>query len=223
MPYLGYFQLVAAVDKFVFYDDVNFFKKGWINRNHILCDKREYLFSIPLDNASQNRRINEIQVALDDRWLRKFYKTIERSYGKAPNYESTIAFLRELFESENTTIGELAKTSVRKVCEYADISTEFVDSSAQYMNESLAGQDRILDICVKEHATEYINAQNGRSLYDREAFRARQIELRFISPMLSPYQRDQPEFVGGLSVVDAMMFVSRTDLRSLMNEICVQP
>ena len=187
LPYLGYFQLIAAVDRFVFYDDVNFMKKGWVNRNQLLHRGEKRLFSIPLSGASQNRRINEIPLAIDSRWRHKFFRTIESSYSRAPNYESTVGWLSSLLGAEYDNIGELAKASVKSVCSIVGLSTELVDSSSKYGNVNLKGQERILDICLRENSKIYVNAQNGRHLYDPLSFQSRDIELRFISPTLKPY------------------------------------
>ena len=73
-PYIGYFQLIAAVDKFVIYDDVNYIKRGWINRNNILVNNQSFLFSIPLISASQNSKINEIKISEDVNWKSKLLK-----------------------------------------------------------------------------------------------------------------------------------------------------
>ena len=81
-PYLGYFQLINAVDTFVFYDDVNFIKRGWINRNNILVNGQGSLFTIPLLKASQNKQINEVEVVFDEKWKNQFFKSIEYNYKK---------------------------------------------------------------------------------------------------------------------------------------------
>ncbi|MEO8664089.1 MAG: WbqC family protein, partial [Ignavibacteria bacterium] len=82
-PYIGYFQLINAVDKFVLFDDVSFIKKGWINRNRILVNKQEYTFTIPLKKASQNKLIKDIEISEENNWRDKFLKTIEKSYCNA--------------------------------------------------------------------------------------------------------------------------------------------
>ena len=66
-PYIGYFQLINAVDKFIILDDVNYIKKGWINRNRILLNGKDYLFTIPCEKISQNKLINEVEVIKDEK------------------------------------------------------------------------------------------------------------------------------------------------------------
>ena len=96
--------------------------------------------------------------------------------------------------------------------------TEFVDTSSAYENENLAGENRILDICKKEKATTYVNAQNGKSLYNNETFSAHGIELKFVKPELRKYEQIGDEFVPGLSVLDAMMNLTCDEVFVLANQ-----
>ena len=217
MPYLGYFQLIDSVDKFVFLDDVNFIKKGWINRNRILCDGTDLLFSIPLSGASRNRKINEIPLAIELRWKKKFFATIERAYRKAPYFSDTFEMLTRLIEGDHSSIGGLAKASVQIVTNQIGIATEFVESSSAYGNNSMVGQQRIIDICCKENAGSYINAENGRSLYEGAAFQSRGVDLKFVSPNLKEYNQNTRPFVPGLSVLDALMYVPAEQIRQLLS------
>ncbi|MDR6194877.1 WbqC family protein [Siphonobacter sp. SORGH_AS_0500] len=85
-PYIGYFQLLNAVDKFVIYDDVAFINRGWINRNSILNNGKAQLFTVPLKEASQNKLIHEISIDTDQKWRDKLLKTIQQNYKKAPHF-----------------------------------------------------------------------------------------------------------------------------------------
>ena len=90
LPYIGYWQLLNAVDKYVIYDDVNYIKGGWINRNRILINKEPKYFNVKLNGASPNKLINEVEVSNDNIWQKKLLKTIEENYKKAP-------FLKKFF------------------------------------------------------------------------------------------------------------------------------
>src|SRR5208283_1135183 len=109
-PYLGYFQLIAAVDKFVLYDDVAFIKQGWVNRNQILLHGKPHLFSVPLQGASSNKTIRDTLVSFHEypRWKDKFLKTITLAYSKAPQFEPTRSLLSDVIDSNFGNIGELA-------------------------------------------------------------------------------------------------------------------
>lgn len=216
-PYLGYFQLMAAVDRFVVFDDVNFIKKGWINRNRILVNGKEHLFTVPLKNASQNRHINEIELADRCVWLDNFLKTLERSCKKAPFYNQTIDLVKQIFSSTEKNLSKFIFQSFVLIAGYADIRTTLVETSAAYNNSDLCGQDRIIDICKKEKADTYVNPPGGKDIYDTEIFRQADIELKFLSPKLEPYRQFTDEFISGLSILDVMMFNSQKDINSMVH------
>ena len=207
-PYIGYFQLINAVDKFIIYDDVNFINKGWINRNNILVGGNAHLFTIPLKDASQNKLINEVELSPNDPWQKKFLKTVQQSYQKAPYYQKVFVLIEEIVNLEVKTINELAYFAMTKVSAAMGIDTEILPSSSIYNNKNLKGPDRILDICNKENATHYINPIGGMELYDKSQFEKEGIKLNFIKSIASPYPQFKNAFVPWLSVIDVLMFNS---------------
>ena len=219
-PYLGYFQLIAAVDKFVLYDDVAFIKQGWINRNQILLHGHPHLFTVPLQAASSNRQILETAVSRHDypRWKDRFLKTIALAYSKAPYYEPIRAMLCQVLAFDPGTINELAGRSISAVCRFLRLPTNIEPSSTLYGNEHLRGQERVLDICAREGATLYINAFGGHELYSREAFASHGIALRFLRSRLPPYRQFNHHFVPGLSFLDILMFNPPEDIRLMLRE-----
>lgn len=214
-PYLGYYQLIAAVDRFVVYDDVNFIKKGWVNRNRILVGGREHLFTIPISNLSQNRLISEMRVDRLDRWLTSWFRTLQHHYARAPFYGPTRALLERIFTPPTDRLSDLLFRSLSEVCRYIGLTPDWVPTSSCYENRHLKGQDRILDICVREKADEYINLPGGRQLYEPAAFAVRGIRLRFLEPNLQPYPQSGGPFVPGLSVIDVLMFNSPERVRAM--------
>jgi len=208
-PYIGYFQLINAVDKFVIYDDVNFINKGWINRNRTLNNGKESLFSIPLKEASQNKLINEIEVNWDSVWKSKFLKTLEQCYKKAPFYQEALSIIERTLQVDNKPISKVIEQNLRLICEYLNIKTELVSSSAMYQNTHLKAQERVLDICLQENATQYINPIGGLELYDTDFFNVKDIKLNFIKSKPIEYSQFKNEFVPWLSMIDVLMFNSK--------------
>ncbi|MFW1883976.1 WbqC family protein [Acinetobacter nosocomialis] len=208
MPYIGYFQLINTVDKFIFYDDVTFIKQGWINRNQILINNQASLFSIPLSNASSHVLIKDVLVAEKayDKWKKSFLNSILFSYKKAKNYEAISNLIHSILEQQPQTISELAIKSVIEVSRYLGIKTEFEISSEIYKNTYLSGQDRVLDICKSENALTYINPIGGVELYSKNIFLQNGVELFFIQSNKSIYKQFSDEFVPFLSIIDVMMF-----------------
>jgi hypothetical protein len=216
-PYIGYFQLITAVDKFVFLDDVNFINKGWINRNNLLVNNKASLFTIPLKGASQNKLISEIFTA-DEKWILKILKTIETSYKRAPQFLSVYPIISQVFTSSQESIAKLTKESIKVVSNYLEITTEFVDSSSIYDNKHLKGEERIIDINKKEQSSYYINPLGGKDLYCSEKFKKENITLKFLKPLVIEYNQQRKEFVPWLSIIDVLMWCTKEEVKELLEK-----
>ena len=217
-PYIGYFQLINAVEKFVIYDDVNFINKGWINRNNILINGRASLFTIPLKNASQNRLIKDISIVEDNKWKKKLSNTLHDCYKKAPYFDAVFPIIKSVFESETITINKLCIDSILCICKYLNISTEFINSSAIYKNDQLKGQSRILDICKAEYADHYINPVGGQGIYSKELFGQNNVMLNFIKDASLEYKQYDNEFIPSLSMIDVLMFNTRDEIEQMLRQ-----
>ena len=217
-PYIGYLQLMAAVDTFVIYDDVAFINKGWINRNKILVGGKDNLFTVPLIGASQNRLIKDIEIDDSTKWRGKFLKTLEQSYKKAPQFQAVFPVVTEIIESEEKMIAGMIAKSLEKMANYLEIKTKIVSSSSIYQNENLKAQERILDICLKEKAQQYINPSGGIELYDKNHFAEQGISLNFIRSKPIVYPQFQNEFVPWLSVIDVLMFNTKEQVTEILNQ-----
>jgi hypothetical protein len=219
-PYIGYYQLIAAVDRFVIYDDVNFIKQGWINRNNILVNGAPYRFTVPIQSLSSFTAINEVLV--DPRtypaWREKFLKTLTQAYAKAPHFQGTMELVQRVLDPFATHVVQLARSSVEAVSSHVGIPTTIVPSSSTYGNNELKAQERILDICRLEGATDYINAQGGVGLYDKIVFQEHGFTLSFLQPTMVAYPQGKSAFLPGLSIIDVLMFNSQNEVRSMLND-----
>ncbi len=219
-PYIGYFQLINAVDKFVVYDDVSFIKQGWINRNKILLNRAEHVFTVPLKNASSFVTIGktEINHALYAGWCGKFAKTLEQAYSKAPNYRPVRELVMGVLEERHNTISELAAKSITTTCGYLGVATEFVMTATHYNNGELKANERVKDICKKEKADAYLNANGGKELYSKDDFERAGLRLNFIRTNSITYPQWGGEFVPWLSIIDIMMFNTLEAVQVLLRE-----
>lgn len=221
-PYLGYFQLVRAVDQFVFFDDVNFIKKGWIHRNQILLHQAAHMFSIPLTKVSQNRKICDIELSDYQQWSKDFLRQLEYSYKKAPQFVNVFSWLATLFnEREYTHISQLAINSVAETFSFLGLEQRFIKSSElpYQREEGTTGQEKILSICKLLGSTTYINPKNGVDLYDNEVFRANNIDLKFIYMSDISYpQFKKDSFVPYLSMLDVLMFNEPSTILEYLNQ-----
>lgn len=214
-PYLGYFQLMQAVDAFVVYDDVNYIKQGWVNRNYVLVQGRPFRFTLSLRNASSNRPINQITVGDNQE---KLLKTIRQNYSKAPQFSSAFPVVEGILLQREKNLAKFLDEGLRRIGNYLGLKPAWHVSSSLEKDNTLRGQDKVLSICEKLGATEYINLPGGISLYDRESFSSRNIRLSFIRPRAAPYNQFGKEFVPNLSIVDAIMFNDGEQCRRLLQE-----
>jgi WbqC-like protein family len=218
LPYIGYFQLINAVDEFIIYDDVNFINKGWINRNNILVGNKANLFTIPLKDASQNKLINEIEISNDGNWQNKLLKTIEQSYKKAPEFVNFYPILSEIIKNQEKNISAYIYNSIQHICKYLKIDTLIISSSSKFNNENLKAEERIIDVCKKNKAQHYINPIGGKELYDKVNFEKNNIQLSFIKTKPIEYQQFKNTFIPYLSIIDLIMFNEIPKIKQFLNE-----
>lgn len=175
-PYIGYFQLIDAVDTYVNLDHVSFMKRSYMVRNTL---KNDIKVTIPVLNGSQNKSCTEVMVGFDDKWFTKLLKTIEYNYGKSKNYSEILnRFILPLEGYNGISISEFNLNIVKEVCDYLDIKTEIIDSSIG-LTELKKG-DGLIDISKKLKHSVYVNAIGGQKLYQKEYFKSNDIQLNFI-------------------------------------------
>lgn len=219
-PYIGYFQMINAVDKFVFYDDVNFIKQGWINRNKILVSGHDHLFTVPLSKANSFTLIKDTLVneKLYENWKTRFLQTLSQSYKNAPYFEVIYQLVSEIVNCTHASISGLAISSIKAVSQYMHLKTDFITSSQSYQNKSLERQERLFDICRQENSRHYINASGGRELYKKEDFLKQGIKLDFIKSLPLEYKQFKNQFVPHLSVIDVLMFNNPAEIDFLLTQ-----
>jgi len=212
-PYLGYFQLVQAVDHFVFYDDVMFIKKGWINRNRILMQGNEFLFTIPLEKQSQNKTIRESTVSWGKEFPNKFMNQIDSAYKKAPNYMEVRDLVEQVLHRKFESLADLASESVQATWAYLGLDKKFYQSSELSVSNDLGRAERLIEITKSLGESSYINEVNGQELYEKSFFKENGVDLYFLKPNLNPYlQGNTKEFVNGLSMIDVLMWNNKEEV-----------
>ena len=219
-PYIGYWQLINAVDELVILDDVNYIKRGYINRNSILINGTPYMFSIPISQASQNRLIMDTQLNFPQKEREKFLKRIELAYKKAPQYANVMPIIHDIIENPQDDLTKYTYYQLIKICEYLQIKTNFKFSSQIEKNCDLKGQDKIIEICMKESADIYINPSGGRRLYDSQRFCNKGIKLFFLDIHNSAivYKQTSDTFVSNMSIIDVLMSASLDTMKQLLKE-----
>lgn len=221
MPYIGYFQLMKAVGKYVIYNDVNYIKGGWVARNNILQQGKKQLFTIKLQGASPNKHFTEIQV-LDD--FRKLIKTLEMNYSKAPFFQSTMGLMEGIFSYPERKLDLFIKNSFEQILSYLGIKTELILSSDIVKDNSLKGKDKVIEICKILQVDTYYNAIGGKELYNKKEFEDNGISLHFLKTDENLQYKQFPnmEFVPNLSIIDVLMFNSVEEVNKMLDDYILE-
>jgi len=207
-PYIGYYQLIAAVDLFIVYDNVKYTKKGWINRNRILQNGTDSFFSLPLKGASDSLKICERALAADFN-RDKLLNRISGAYRRAPYFAQTFPLVDQIVRYAETNLFRFLLHSIVRTCEYLSIGTQIRISSDIAVDHDLKNQNKVLALCKAVGADTYVNASGGVNLYSKETFREKGVDLKFVRSKSFEYTQYDDVFVPGLSIIDAMMFNPR--------------
>lgn len=212
-PYIGYFQLINAVDEFVIYDNIEFTKKGWINRNRILVNGKDVFVSLPLKKDSDFLNVNERFLA--DTWdveRKKMLNRIKESYRKAPYFKETFHLLEKCIMHEDRNLFNFILFSVQTLIQYLNISTNLIVSSSIQIENNLKSDDKVIAICKQRGADVYINPIGGIELYDKDRFMKNNLELQFQKAKNITYNQFNNEFIPWLSIIDVMMFNNKEEI-----------
>lgn len=217
MPYIGYWQLMAAVDKYVVYDNIEYTKKGWINRNRILQNEKDEYITLPLKKDSDYLSVN--QRFLSDVFDRnKLIRQIESAYRKAPYFRDIFPVVVDIIGYDNGNLFQYIYYSITKIRNLLGITSELIISSSVNIDETLKGKDKVLALCKALGADTYYNAIGGQSLYDKQEFLQDGISLYFLQTADIQYPQFRNDFVANLSIIDVLMFNSLEQTRQLLTQ-----
>ena len=217
-PYIGYFHLIEATDKIVFSDDVNYKKKGWINRNRILINGSDFRFTIPVQKASQNKLINQIVPLIDKKFKKKFFTQIETAYKKAPYYYDVSELIFSVLNQEYNNIADLSINSITSIYDYLTREIKWAKSSVCFpSSKGMEKADRLIKVTKNLGYDKYVNPIGGRKIYNKEYFKKQDIRLNFVQSIKIPYQQFGNDFVPWLSIIDILMFNDIKTVKELFN------
>lgn len=205
LPYIGYFQLMGAVDVFIVYDNIKYTKKGWINRNRMLQNGSDVMFSLPLRKDSDSLDVVQRSLAPDFN-RSKILQSFKGAYARAPQFEPTFALLERIIRHPEDNLFHFILHALLQTCAHLGLNTEIRVSSTIEIDHTLKAQDKVLALCESVGARTYINAIGGVGLYSGEAFQARGMELKFLQSNAFVYPQGHHPFVPWLSILDVLMF-----------------
>ena len=217
-PYIGYFQLVNAVDVFIYHDDVQYIKGGWINRNRLLLGQSAKYFSYSIIKDSYKKKINERCILNIEESNSKLLNILYNYYNKAPFYNKVINVIKDSLDCSSRIVSDFIIHSNQVLCNFLGIHSKIIKSSDLKKNDNLKAHERVIDICKTINGSHYINPQGGTELYNRNNFEAEGIKLSFLVPKQIIYPQYENEFVPNLSIIDLMMFNSQEKIKEMLND-----
>lgn len=220
-PYIGYYQMINCSDYFVIADDVQYIKRGWINRNRILLNGEPSMITLPLKKGSSFLNINERSFTNQSvsKSRSTFLNKIYNAYHKAPEFTDSYKLIESIMNFENNNVAEFLHNSIKEICLYLDINTEILLESSFNLSPKLKYQDSVIYVCKKLNADRYINSIGGMDLYSTQKFKENDISLKFIKTKESlEYKQFYNKFVSNLSIIDVLMFNPRIEIKKMLND-----
>ncbi len=232
-PYIGYFQLINAVDKFILYEHVNFRNKSWMTRNYILpINAKVQSISISVRKKSCNKTISDIELVEFKHFSATFLKKIYHSYRRTQFFDETIELFENIFNTNFSSLHHFNSFSITEICSHLGINTIIKSQNENYLylEEELSTSDfnsnnsnfdkksaRIISICKNENANIYFNAIGGTALYDKINFYSQGITLNFIKTNDLIYKQFNETFIPNLSIIDVLMHNGINTTKILLN------
>lgn len=223
LPYITYFQLMMAVDEWVLLDNVHYQPRGFMTRNAILLNGQSHAFRLPVQKASQNQIICDLQLHEFTHFADSFLTRLYHAYHKAPQFESTYALCNTILDYRSPSLLEFLEHSYAVLFSYLDIPCPRILASDCKVDSSLKKSDRLIALCQHQSANRYINLPGGRALYDAGCFSSHGIELAFIENNPKPYQQFGDSFIPNLSIIDILMFQDRDTVRQTLTDYTISP
>lgn len=217
-PYIGYFQLIKAVDEFVVFDNAQYIRRGWMNRNRILNAQKETVYiSVPVQKAHRETKIKDIVINHNSNWQETIYRQLNY-YHKAPNYAFVMDFLSECLSINHPSLSGFNTILLKKVCNLLEINTNITVLSEELpmINEANAADEWGVKVAKAMNATTYINAIGGIEFYDQQKYRTNGLDIQFIKTEIKPYKQFHDIFVPHLSIIDVMMFIQLEEIKEIL-------
>jgi len=219
LPYIGYWQLINSVDTFVIYDNIQYSKNGWFNRNNILLNNKKTMFTIPLKKDSDSLDVvNRYLANNSKKQVQKTLAQIKSSYRKAPEFKHVFPLLENIFLNEEENLFKYIYASVLQICKYLEIDTKIIISSEIDIDHSLKSQEKVIAITKSLNAKKYINPIGGLKLYNTKDFNENNIELLFQESNVPEYKQNIDEYISYLSIIDIMMFNNKYEIKKMLKE-----
>jgi hypothetical protein len=220
IPWRGYFDLIASVDKFILLDDVQYTRRDWRNRNKIRDENGVRWITIPVDTKGQYTQLICDTKVSDENWAKTHWQMLRNTYRRASQFDEVSTFIEDLYMSATSEyLSEINRHFISSVCNYLEIET-ILELSTDYQATGVK-TDRLLDICLKAGATEYVSGPAAKGYFEEEKFAQEGIDVSWFQygpyeDYLQPYEPFEP----GLSILDNLFCNGKNANRYIVPQIC---
>ena len=207
IPWKGYFDIIASVDEFIIYDDVQYTKNDWRNRNQIMTPSGLIWLTIPV-GKNISRRIRDVELK-DASWQRKHWRSIQQNYGRAPCYEEIASWLKPMYLEEHfTSLSQVNRAFIEAICSYLGITTKISNSADYYLREGKT--ECLVGLCLQAGASVYVSGPAAKDYIQVDLFDKENITLEWVDYSGYPeYQQNVGWFTHFVSVLDLLFNCGR--------------
>ena len=230
-PYIGYFQAIKAVDKYILYENLNYIKEGWMNKNRIQIKKQKPNYiSVSLQKKSSNKKIKHVELNNLFNWKKKLINKVYLNYKGSAFFYEVFPLIEDCINIEADLLHNYNSDIIKKIAGFLEIETEIQSENREYLDleynlekgfldlgENDIKTNRALEICKKERADVFINAIGGRELYSKARFKKEGIDLYFVKTNEISYIQFSDQFYPNLSIIDVLMNCGKENTKSLLN------
>ncbi len=204
IPWKGYFDLIAAVDEFILFDDMQYTRRDWRNRNKIKTPQGAQWLTVPvLVKGKYHQKIRETEIDGKD-WAIAHWKSLTQNYSRAPRFQEIAAWLEPLYLAASYThISQLNRRFIEAICSYLGIQTQITSSWDYQLTEGRS--ERLANLCVQAGGTEYISGPAAKDYVDEKVFSDLGIKLTWFDYSGYPaYPQLWGEFTHGVTILDLL-------------------
>lgn len=214
-PYIGYYSLIDKADIFIVCDEVQYIRQGWMNRNRILnCNTEFHYICMPVIKAPQKTAIKDIRIDQQLQWKTKLRQDLTRYRNYGRYYKNAMEVIEACLAYETDSLTAFHVNSMKQVMAYVGIEgrIEVLSEMNLKLPEIKAADEWGLYVTKALGGKTYCNPPGGMNFYSSQKYTQNGVEILFVINKLAPYNQGRDYFVPGMSMIDAMMFISPSQI-----------
>jgi WbqC-like protein family len=204
IPWKGYFDMIASVDEFVIFDDMQYTRRDWRNRNQLKTPHGVQWLTVPvLVKGKYYQKIRDTEIDGEE-WASHHWKALTQNYSRSRYFSDISRWLEPIYLDEKFShISKLNRRLIEAICSYLKITTKITNSWDYHLSDGKSS--RLANICMQAGATQYLSGPSARDYIDESVFNANNIEVAWFDYSgYSEYPQLWGNFVHGVTVLDVM-------------------